>query len=119
MNLPRCLKGQWSVSFLPRLAASPSAKAIHAYTMNLLVSDSPEKTIVLPTHIEIRELAALLHVKPFKVVADLMELKQFKHMDEKVDLPTATAIVQKHGYIATPSARGQPSGDSMSSVLIR
>ncbi len=50
-------------------------------------------------YIEIRELAELLGIKPFKVVAEVLTLRLFKHADEFVDFSVAEKIGQKHGFI--------------------
>ncbi len=68
--------------------------------MDLLHSDNEKETILLPQHIEIRELAELLHLKPFRVVADVLELKQFKRAEDLIDFDTAATVVRKHGYVA-------------------
>lgn len=46
----------------------------------------------------VRDLAIVLQLKPFKVVADLMELKLFKTTDDEVDFATASAVARKHGF---------------------
>ncbi len=46
----------------------------------------------------VRDLAIALQLKPFKVVADLMELKLFKGPNDMVDFETASVIARKHGY---------------------
>jgi hypothetical protein len=74
--------------------------------MNLLQSDNQNRTILVPQHIEIRELAELLHLKPFRVVADVLELKQFKRADDLIDFTTAATVAQKHGYAAGKSSWG-------------
>jgi translation initiation factor IF-2 len=56
--------------------------------------------IFLPDYIEVKELAGMLGMKPFKVVADLLELRVFKFADELIDFSTAAAITQKHGFVA-------------------
>ena len=48
----------------------------------------------------VKELAELLGLRPFKVVADVMELGLFKHADEVIDFSTAATIATKHGYVA-------------------
>jgi hypothetical protein len=48
----------------------------------------------------VRDLASAIGVKPFKLVGDLLELKQFKNVDEDVDFRTASIIARKHGYRA-------------------
>ena len=51
-------------------------------------------------YVAVKELAELLGLRPFKVVADVMELGVFKHADEVIDFPTAALVAQKHGYVA-------------------
>jgi hypothetical protein len=46
----------------------------------------------------VRDLAIALSLKPFKVVADLMEMKRFKSPEDPVDFETACAVARKHGY---------------------
>jgi hypothetical protein len=46
----------------------------------------------------VRDLASALRIKPFRVVADLMELKLFKGPDDPIDFNTASRIARKHGY---------------------
>jgi translation initiation factor IF-2 len=48
----------------------------------------------------IRELAELLGLRPFKVVAEVLELGVFKHADESIDFGTAAIIGNKHGFAA-------------------
>jgi hypothetical protein len=48
----------------------------------------------------VRDLASAIHVKPFKVIADLMELKIFKFPHDTVDFQTAAIVARKHGYRA-------------------
>lgn len=67
---------------------------------DLLEPGDPGKRIFVPDHVEVKELAGLLGTKPFKIVAELLDLGIFKHADELVDFPTAATVAQKHGYIA-------------------
>jgi hypothetical protein len=39
-------------------------------------------------------------VKPFKIVAELLAMEQFKNADEVIDFETASVIARKHGYQA-------------------
>jgi hypothetical protein len=48
----------------------------------------------------VRDLAELLELKPFKVVADILELGQFRHAGEVINFETAAAIAKKHGFLA-------------------
>jgi len=63
-----------------------------------LLDPGEDKTIFVAGYIEVRELAEAMKLKPFKLVADLMELKIFKHSEELVDFETAAKIAQKHGF---------------------
>jgi translation initiation factor IF-2 len=62
--------------------------------------DDPGKTVYLLDPVVVRDLASAIQVKPFKVVADLMELRIFKSPDETVDFETAAIVARKHGYRA-------------------
>jgi len=59
----------------------------------------PDGRIFLPDYIEVKDLAGLLGLKPFKVVADLLALRIFKHADEWIDFSTAATIARNHGVI--------------------
>ena len=65
---------------------------------DLLEPEESGKRILVADYIEVRELAELLGSKPFKLVAELLELRIFKHADELIDFSTATTIAQKHGF---------------------
>jgi hypothetical protein len=71
--------------------------------MDVLELDTQSKTVLVPSHIEIRELAELLHVKPFRVIADVLELKQFKRAEDLIDFSTAATVARKHGFVADMS----------------
>jgi translation initiation factor IF-2 len=58
----------------------------------------PGKTVYLLDPMRVGDLAIALQLKPFKVVADLIEMKIFKLLDDRVDFETAARIAQKHGY---------------------
>jgi hypothetical protein len=66
----------------------------------LLELGEPGKRVFVPDDIEMKELAELLGLKPFKVVAGVLELGMFKHADELIDFSTAATIATKHGYVA-------------------
>jgi translation initiation factor IF-2 len=66
---------------------------------DLLEPGEPGKRIFVPNYIEIRDLAELLGLKPFKVVAEVLELRIFKHADEWIDFSTAAIIGNKRGFV--------------------
>lgn len=65
---------------------------------DLLEPGEPDNRIFVADYIEVRELAALLGLKPFKVVAEVLELGIFKHADELIDFSTAAKIGNQHGF---------------------
>ena len=67
---------------------------------DLLEPGEPGKRIFVADYIEVRELAELLGMKPFKVVAEVMALRIFKHDDEMIDFSTAARIAREHGFVA-------------------
>ena len=63
-------------------------------------SDDPEKIIHIPDPVVVKDLAAALKLKPFKVVADLLQLRLFKTPDDLIPFETAEMIAAWHGYRA-------------------
>ena len=59
---------------------------------------SPTGEFHISDWIVIEDLAEALNLKPFKVVARLLEMRQFKHANEAIDFETATIIAREHGY---------------------
>ena len=66
---------------------------------DLLEPGEPGKRIFVADYIEVAELAELLGLKPFKVVATLLSLRIFKQADEFIEFPTAAKIGNQHGFI--------------------
>ncbi len=56
------------------------------------------RTVYLLDAMPVRDLASALGLKPFRLIADLMQLKLFKTVDDTVDFETASLIARKHGY---------------------
>ena len=67
---------------------------------DLLEPGEPSRRIFVGDCISVKELAELMGLKPFKVVADVMELGIFKHAEELIDFPTAATVATRHGYVA-------------------
>jgi translation initiation factor IF-2 len=62
--------------------------------------DDPGKRVYLPDLVVVKDLAGALGVKPFKIVAYLIEMRKFRHADETIDFATASTIAREHGYWA-------------------
>jgi hypothetical protein len=73
----------------------PPPKAI---ARDLMEPDDPEKHIFIPDYIEVRELAIILKLKPFQVVADLLKIRIFKTFEEYIDFKTAATVARKWGF---------------------
>jgi len=65
---------------------------------DLLDPGEPGKRIFVSDYIEVQELAELLGVKRFKIVAELLQMRIFKHADEFIDFTTAARIGNQHGF---------------------
>jgi len=76
----------------------PPPKPPKLTARGLLEPGEPGKRILVPDYIEVRELAGLLGLKPFKVVAEMMEWRIFKHADDLVDFSLAARIGNEHGF---------------------
>ena len=63
-------------------------------------TEHPGKRVYLLDPMVVRDLAGAMGLKPFQVVADLIELKLFKSADDEVDFETGSVIASKHGYRA-------------------
>ncbi len=62
--------------------------------------DDADKVIHIPDPVVVKDLASALKLKPFKVVADLMQLRSFKTPDDLVSFDVAEMIAERHGYKA-------------------
>ncbi len=78
--------------FLRPATAPPSQPPV--MKGDLLVSD----------HTTVRELAVLLGQKPFKIIADLMELGVFANVNQPLDFEAISQVASRYGYVAKRSA---------------
>ena len=62
--------------------------------------DDADKIIHIPDPVRVKDRAAALKLKPFKVVADLLRLRMFKTPDDFISFEMAEIIAQRHGYRA-------------------
>ena len=77
----------------------PPPKPPKLTARDMLDPGQPGERIFIPDYIEVKELAGLLELKPYKVVADVLALGIFKHADELIDFSTAATIGNKHGFL--------------------
>ncbi|MGH7953309.1 MAG: translation initiation factor IF-2, partial [Limisphaerales bacterium] len=62
------------------------------------VAPAGGEVIIIKPPIVVRELAAQLKQKPFKIIADLMELGVFANVNQAIDEKIAQQICAKHGF---------------------
>ncbi len=67
---------------------------------DLLEPGERGRSIFVPDYVEVKELARLLGLKAFKVIADLLEMEVFKDAAEFIDFSTAATVAKKHGVVA-------------------
>ena len=79
---------------------SPPPKPPKLTAKDLLDPGEPGKRIFLADYVVVRELADLLGLKPFRVVAEILDLRQFKSADDLIDYSTAAIIAERHGFVA-------------------
>ena len=61
-------------------------------------------SVTLPDPISIRDLAAILHLEPFKIVHSLIQVKIFASPDTEIDFTIASAICSHYGVAAIKAA---------------
>jgi hypothetical protein len=60
----------------------------------------PKGDILLQHNITVGDFASILGHKPFKVIADAMELGVFANVKQQLDFDTMSKIARKYGYTA-------------------
>jgi translation initiation factor IF-2 len=64
-----------------------------------LSDESPEGPhIDIPDPVILKELATALGQRPFRIVADVLELGRLVFAGDPVDFETATTVAKKYGY---------------------
>jgi len=62
--------------------------------------DSSERKVIhIKPPIMIKELAAQMNVKPFKVIHDLMEMNIFANINQSVEPDIATKLCERYGFV--------------------
>jgi hypothetical protein len=56
--------------------------------------------VVIPDEILVRELARIAGQKPFKIIADLMEIGIFANVTQKIGFEGASRVLKKYGILA-------------------
>jgi translation initiation factor IF-2 len=74
------------------------------------VTESGEKIIHIKPPIIVKELAAQLGLKPFRLIQDLMEMNIFVSINQTVETEVAVKVSAKHGFIFEKEKRNKEAG---------
>lgn len=64
----------------------------------------PLREVIIPAEILVRELADIAGQKPYKIIADLMEIGIFANVKQAVPFDAASRILKKYGITAKRAA---------------
>ena len=93
----------------PRPAATgapPATPVEPAPTAAAPAASGEIRTIVVKPPIIVREFAAALELKPFKLISELMEMGIFASMNQTIEEPVAVQLAEKHHVILDIKHRG-------------
>jgi len=82
----------------PAAAPKPAPKAAAPAAAPKFVAPETGEVIVIKPPIVVRELAVQLKQKPFKIIADLMELGVFANVNQAIDEKIAQQLCAKYGF---------------------
>ena len=82
-------------------APAPAAEVSPAASDEVLPTHTPEgkKIVHLKSSITVKDLAPLIGIKPFQVIADLMALNIFANINQTIELDTVAKLCDKHNFI--------------------
>ncbi|MES2597125.1 MAG: translation initiation factor IF-2 [Verrucomicrobiota bacterium] len=83
----------------PVVVAAPKPVPVEAAAPEFEVNEAGEKIIHLKPPIIVKDLAEKMGLRPFKVIADLINLKVFvANADKAIELEVAEKVCEKHGF---------------------
>jgi translation initiation factor IF-2 len=77
----------------------PIEAPVEAVTEQPESTEASKKVIHLKTSITVKDLAPLLGIKPFQVIADLMSLQIFANINQSLELDTVAKLCEKHNFV--------------------
>ena len=60
--------------------------------------------VLIPAHTTVLQLASILNQKPFRIIADLMEISVFANVNDELDFKTIVKVARQHGYAVKKTA---------------
>ena len=83
----------------PPEPVAPAEPPVEAVPEQPESTEASKKVIHLKTSITVKELAPLLSIKPFQVIADLMSLQIFANINQTLELDTVAKLCEKHNIV--------------------
>ena len=83
----------------PPEPAAPIEPPVEAVPEQPESTEASKKVIHLKTSITVKDLAPLLGIKPFQVIADLMSLQIFANINQTLELDTVAKLCEKHNIV--------------------
>jgi translation initiation factor IF-2 len=81
-------------------------------------SEGGKKVIHLKTSITVKDLAPLIGIKPFQVIADLMTLQIFANINQTLELDTVAKLCDKHGFVLEREKKDTSKGHHKQEVKV-
>ncbi len=97
--------------------AAPAVDLISA-SPEVVEAEDGKKVIHLKASIPVKELAPLLGIKPFQVIADLMALQIFANINQNIELDTVAKLCDKHGFILEREKKDTSKGHHKQEVKV-
>ena len=81
-------------------------------------AETGKKVIHLKTSITVKDLAPLIGIKPFQVIADLMALQIFANINQTLELDTVAKLCDKHGFVLEREKKDTSKGHHKQEVKV-
>jgi len=103
-----------AASSQPEPAPEPAAAA----EPNVSQAEDGKKVIHLKTSITVRDLAPLLGIKPFQLIAELMSLQIFANITQTIELDTVAKLCDRHGFVLEREKKDTSKGHHKQEVKV-
>jgi len=87
--------------------ATPPMPLVPAPSSATVTEEGGVKIIHVKPPVIVRDFAAALGLKPFKLISELMEMSIFASMNQSIDEAVATKLAEKHGFLLEIKHRGE------------
>ena len=87
--------------------SAPALPLVPAPSSVTVSEEGGVKVIHVKPPVIVRDFAAALGLKPFKLISELMEMSIFASMNQPIDEAVATKLAEKHGFLLEIKHRGE------------